>query len=119
LLLLLLIGCGRSGGSLATVQGQVFYRGKPLSGGTIVFTPDPERGCRGPQAWAEIKAEGRFDLHTEGRRGALPGWHRVTIAPSDGDRSGRLPGRYRDPEQSGQRFEVKAERVNQCVLHLE
>ena len=117
--LVLLVGCGRSGEGLAPVSGQVFYRGNPLSGGTIVFTPDPERGGSGPQAWAEIKADGRFSLFTDTRKGAVPGWHRVTIAPCQADRSRRLPHRYRDPEQSGQCFEVKADSVNTCVLHLE
>jgi hypothetical protein len=121
--LLLLIGCGRGDARLTPVSGQVFYRGKPLAGGTIVFTPDPERGGRGPQAWAEIKAEGKFVLQTSGRKGAVAGWHRITIAPAGADRSRRegegLPARYRDPEQSGQRFEVKPERVNQCTLHLD
>jgi hypothetical protein len=116
---LLLLGCSRGDTPLASVSGQVFYRGKPLAGGTIVFTPDPERGGRGPQAWAEIKGEGKFTLHTSGRIGATPGWHRITIAPAKADRLTRLPSRYRDPEQSDQRFEVKAGRLNQCMLHLE
>jgi hypothetical protein len=115
---LTLLGCGRSSTPLAQVQGQVFYHGKPLTGGTIVFTPDPQRGGHGPQAWAEINAEGRYHLHTAGQKGATPGWHCVTIAPAKND-SGRLPARYRDPEQSGQHFEVKPDLVNLCDLHLE
>jgi hypothetical protein len=116
--LALLLGCGRSEAPLAPVQGQVFYRGRPLTGGTIVFTPDPQRGGHGPQAWAEINGEGRYSLHTAGRKGATPGWHCVTIAPCKND-SDRLPARYRDPEQSGQHFEVKADQANLCDLHLE
>ncbi len=116
--LVLLLGCGESSEPLAPVQGQVFYRGKPLAGGTIVFTPDPQRGGHGPQAWAEISPDGRYYLQTADRKGATPGWHCVTVAPSKND-SCRLPARYRDPEQSGQHFEVKPERVNVCDLHLE
>jgi hypothetical protein len=116
----LLAGCSRGEPTLATVRGQVFYRGKPVPGGTIVFTPDPQRGGRGPQAWAEIDADGRYSLLTEGRKGAVPGWHVVTIAPPrDGSSGFSLPAEYRDPDQSGQRFEVKPERANQCDLHLE
>ena len=77
--LVLLAGCGRSAAPLAAVSGQVFYRGQPLTGGTIVFTPDPERGGSGPQAWAEIKADGRFQLLTDaqGRHAGLaPRHHR-------------------------------------------
>jgi hypothetical protein len=116
--LVLSLSCGSSSPPLAPVQGRVFYRGKPLTGGTIVFTPDPQRGGHGPQAWAEINAEGRYHLYTAGQKGATPGWHCVTIAPCKND-SGRLPARYRDPEQSGQHFEVKPDRVNLCDLHLE
>jgi hypothetical protein len=115
---MLLLGCGKSSETLAPVQGQVFFRGKPLAGGTIVFTPDPQRGGHGPQAWAEIGPDGRYHLQTTGQKGATPGWHCVTVAPSKHD-SSRLPARYRDPEQSGQHFEVKPERVNLCDLHLD
>jgi hypothetical protein len=101
------------------VQGQVFYHGKPLTGGTIVFTPDPQRGGHGPQAWAEIDSEGRYHLQTGGKKGAMPGWHRVTIAPCKNDSASPLPARYRDPEQADQHFEIKADRVNLCDLHLE
>ena len=115
----LLAGCSRPEGELAPVQGQVFYRGRPLPGGTIVFTPDPERGGRGPQAIAEIDAEGRYTLLTGGKKGAVPGWHLVTIASQGDAPSERLPGRYRDPDLSGQRVEVKASRANQCDLQLD
>ncbi len=117
--LVLVLGCGGSEETLAPVQGQVFYQGKPLTGGTIVFTPDPRRGGHGPQAWAEIDADGRYHLLTSGRKGATPGWHCVTIAPCKNNTAVRLPARYRDPEQSDQHFEVKADRMNLCDLHLE
>ena len=83
---------------------------------TIVFTPDADRGCRGPQAWAEIDAGGRFSLTTGGKKGAVAGWHLVTIAPAA---RSFLPPHYRDPERSGKSMEVKSERLNQCNLHLE
>lgn len=114
--LLLILSCGGSGDNLAPVQGQVFFRGQPLTGGTIVFTPDPERGGSGPQAWAEIGSDGRFQLSTEGRRGAVVGWHRITIGCAA---AAKLPGRYRDPEMSGQNFEVRRDRFNRCDLHLD
>jgi hypothetical protein len=117
--LLVLSGCGRSDASLALVHGQVLYQGKPLQGGTIVFTPDPERGGRGPQAWSEIKSDGRFSLFSGGRKGAIPGWHRITIAPGQADRSRQFPARYLDPDQSGEVFEVQPDRVNECTLHLQ
>lgn len=117
LLGLLSLGCGGSGSPLAPVQGRVFYRGHPLPGGTIVFTPDADRGGRGPQAWAEIDREGNYTLRTEGKDGAVPGWHLVTIAALGN--SSELPPRYRDPERSGQRIEVKRDGTNRCDLYLD
>lgn len=110
------LGCGQKPTALASVQGSVYVHGQPLAGGTIVFTPDPERGGQGPMAWAQIGPDGRFQLATEGQLGATPGWHRITIAAATAD---KLPPRYRDPELSEQRFEVRRDHANRCELHLE
>ncbi len=114
LLGLALLGCGRDD-KLTPVHGHVYYHGKPLAGGTIAFTPDPERGGHGPLAYGEIDAEGRYSLHTGDAAGAVPGWHRVTIAPAAVD----LPRKYGDPEQSGLLREVKTDRVVEQDFHLE
>jgi hypothetical protein len=108
-------GCGQEG-PLPQVQGQVFYHGRALPGGTIVFTPDPERGGRGELACGEIQPDGRYVLHTGEDLGAVAGWHRVTVAaaPATG-----LPRKYRDPELSGQSCEVKAGQLNTIDLHLD
>jgi hypothetical protein len=118
-LLLAAPGCGREV-KLTPVRGRVYYRGGPLPGGTIVFTPDPRHGGRGPQAWGEVGADGRYSLRTGGDPGAAPGWHRVTVAPAP-SRPGApaLPGRYRDPELSGQCLEVKPDQVNTLDIHLD
>jgi hypothetical protein len=124
LLALAVLGCGRDE-KLTPVRGQVFYHGRPLAGGTIVFTPDAERGGRGPLACGEIGADGRFTLHTGDKPGAVPGWHRITVAsvtppaqtaaPPVMD----LPRRYSDPEQSGLLREIKAGVVAEQDFHLE
>lgn len=116
LLGLLAAGCGRGETGLVSVSGRVYYRQRPLAGGTIVFTPDPQRGGRGPQAMARIGPDGRYHLKTGDRAGAIAGWHRITVAPA---RAGELPSRYRDPELSGQRFEVIPSGPAECVLHLD
>ncbi|MGH7226332.1 MAG: hypothetical protein ACRELF_24210, partial [Gemmataceae bacterium] len=77
---LCVLGCGHDE-QRTPVRGRVFFHGQPLPGGTIVFTPDAERGGRGPLAYGEIDADGRYSLHSDGQPGAVPGWHRVTIAP--------------------------------------
>jgi hypothetical protein len=125
-LLLLSAGCSSDEPKLAPVQGQVFFQGVPLAGGTIVFTPDPERGGSGPLASAEIGPDGRYHLHTGDREGAVVGWHRVTVAPGGqpltppGQASAvTLPARYRDPERSGLHLEVKANQTNNVDIPLE
>ena len=120
----LLAGCSRPDGELAPVQGQVFYRGRPLPGGTIVFTPDPERGGSGPLAVAAIQPDGRYALTTEGRAGAVPGWHRVTVvAVEDGSfTSGPrplLPSKYSDPGLSELSCQVESGKENGIDLRLQ
>jgi hypothetical protein len=119
-LLLLLPGCKKSE-ALTPVSGLVSFRGRPLMGGTIVFTPDPERGGTGPMAYGEIGSDGRYSLHTGADAGAVSGWHRITIAASAQipAEPAALPAKYQDPEQSGQRAEVKPGHSNTIDLNLE
>ena len=120
-LLLLLAGCGGTTDQTAEVQGRVYYLGKPLEGGTIVFTPDPTRGGSGPLARSEIQADGRYQLRTEDKSGAVAGWHRISVAPAGppGSLSRTLPARYRDPDLSGQCLEVKPGQDNNLDLYLD
>jgi hypothetical protein len=121
LLLLLSTGCGGNADQTAEVQGHVYYQGKPLEAGTIVFAPDPSRGGSGPLARAEIEPDGHYRLRSDEKNGAVPGWHRVTIAPAGplGSPTRALPSRYSDPELSGKSVEVKAGQVNTFDLNLE
>jgi hypothetical protein len=120
-LLLLAAGCGGDTDQTVEVQGRVFFRGKPVEGGTIVFAPDPARGGSGPLAQAEIQPDGRYRLMSGGKAGAVPGWHRVTVAPAGaaGSATRTLPARFSDPELSGQSHEVKPGKYNNIDLYLE
>jgi hypothetical protein len=127
LVALAVLGCGQDD-SLTPVHGRVFYRGQPLAGGTIVFTPDAERGGRGPLATGEIAADGRYSLHSGDKLGAVSGWHRVTIAPpalavAPGQTAAppaiELPRKYRDPEQSGLLREVRPGKSGEQDFYLE
>jgi hypothetical protein len=111
-------GCGGSD-ELSPVRGQVFYRGQPLAGGTIVFAPDPERGGHGPLACGEIGPDGTYTLQSDGRHGAVPGWHRVTVAPAADYGGIALPRHYSDPETSGVGREVQAGKPNVIDIHLD
>ncbi|HWG44753.1 MAG TPA: hypothetical protein VN688_18405 [Gemmataceae bacterium] len=122
------LGCGQDE-KLTPVHGQIFYHNQPLSGGTIVFTPDPDRGGHGPLACGEVGPDGRYTLHTGDTAGAIPGWHRITVAPpspaaSPGQTASPtpildLPRKYSDPEQSGLLREIKAGKIIEQDFHLE
>jgi hypothetical protein len=125
-----LAGCERGPGTLSPVRGVVSYRGSPLRGGTVVFTPDALRGASGPAAYAAIQPDGSYVLRTGDAPGAVPGWHRITVAaveapaaPRPGERfvvpRSLLPDKFRDPELSGLCREVKPDQDNQVDLHLE
>jgi hypothetical protein len=120
-LLALAAGCGHGGDAeLVPVYGKVSFRGRPLAGGTIVFTPDPERGGRGPLAVGTIAGDGKFTLRSEGKLGVVPGWHRITVCgPAVAGDESALPCRYTDPEHSGLAREVLAGKANVFDLPLE
>ena len=113
-------GCNGDEPQLAPVRGTVYYRGEPLRGGVIVFVPDDSRGGSGPMAQAEIGPDGTYTLLTEGKKGAVPGWHRITVAgPAAPGSPPLLPARYNQPDLSGQSREVEPGRVNVIDLHLD
>ena len=112
-----LAGCTKEAAKREAVQGHVYYHNEPLRGGTIVFTPDHERGNEGPMATGEIQSDGRYVLSTGAEPGAVTGWHRVTIAA--GPDCQPLPRIYSDPSLSNQSREVKGGQANTCDFHLE
>jgi hypothetical protein len=128
--MIVLAGCGQNSETLIPVTGKVLYRGVPLNTGTIVFTPDTQRGGRGSAATAEIQKDGSYRLRTEQGEGAPAGWHRVTVQafemplvelPKEHVLIPRslIPEKYRDPELSGLVREVKPGKENQIDLDLE
>jgi hypothetical protein len=130
LIVLLAAGCERDDPLPAPVHGRVFYQGSPLSHGSIVFTPDPDRGGSGPLARGNIQADGTYTLTTDGRKGAPAGWHRVSIVAvetsSTRPRSTEfaevrslLPRKYAAPDLSGLEALVKAGEDNVIEFRLE
>ena len=76
-------GCSRKPlPGAATVRGKVTFQGQPLSGGLVVFSPDPDRGGSGKPARGEIGPDGRYELRLGGDPAVPPGWYRVAIAAS-------------------------------------
>jgi hypothetical protein len=114
--LLVLAGCEGSANQSEPVSGHVLYRGAPLTGGQIVFAPDPERGGDGPLAWSEIGPDGQYSLRNDSGPGAAVGWHRVTFSGGPGS---KLPARYSDATRSGQTCEVKSGQKNEIDFELQ
>ena len=110
------IGAGcRSGVELLPVSGVVTLDGKPVDQATVLFKPES-----GPVAYGQTNADGRFELSTAGRKGAVPGKHKVSITKTKVSGVGNdemvdpekvktewiVPQKYTDPEKSGLTAEV-------------
>jgi hypothetical protein len=71
--LLLVAGCG--GGQEASVTGVATLDGNPLGGASVVFNPVD----RGPIAYANTDANGKFAAQTGQQSGLPPGKYDVTV----------------------------------------
>jgi hypothetical protein len=78
--LAVLSGCGNSN---VPVIGKVTYKGKPVTGGSLVFSPVAVKNELEPgkPAAAVIQEDGTFALATAKSAGAQAGKHRVTFSP--------------------------------------
>jgi hypothetical protein len=103
------LGCRKITDPTSTsVTGTVTYQGIPLSGGTITFTPDTERGSRGAPLSATIQTNGKFTLLKEDGSPPPSGYYRIAVAaragafpdPTPEDPYPGPPKRYRNPEKS-------------------
>jgi hypothetical protein len=127
LALLPLAGCGETAKPDVLVRGQVLYRGDPLPGGLIVFTPNPERGSDGPVLSAALQDDGSFTLAGPDGKPIPAGWYRIAIAPKAGTVDvptperpyPGLPAKYRNPALSGLEREIKPGAENIISLDLD
>ena len=112
-------GCKRPAPPGATtVRGAVTFQGKPLTGGLVIFSPDPDRGGSGKPARGELGPDGRFRL-TLGDSTTIPGgWYRVAILglPADGS---AFPSKLARPDLSGIVREVQPGRENEFHFAVE
>jgi hypothetical protein len=121
-------GCQQEPGALTPVTGRVLYKGVPVRGGIIVFTPDAGKGERGAIAHSAIQEDGSFSLVTGDAAGAHPGWYQVAIsspgpdAPLQGQNFGApestVPVEYGHPEKSKINCKVNADQPNSFVFDL-
>ncbi len=118
LALLWIGGCG-SGNALVPVEGRVWIQGQLLSGGTIVFVPDEEKGHHGRMAMAVIETGGVYRLLTDKLPGAEPGWYRVSIAPTDSLGGSRIAKKFSDPNHSGIHRQIRPGVPNSIDITLD
>jgi len=102
----------------ATVRGRVTFQGRPLAGGLVVFSPDPDRGGTGKPARGDLEPDGTFRLQLGGDPAIPPGWYRVAIAPAPAAPPASLldrpafPRELARPDKSNLVREVKAGQEN-------
>ena len=83
--LCLAIGCSSKAElKLVPADGVVTYMGKPLSGATVLFSPE-----KGPLATGNTDKEGKYELKTGTQRGVTPGLAKVAVMMA---REGELEG---------------------------
>jgi hypothetical protein len=109
---------------MAKTSGTVTFNGKPVTGGVIIFVPDPSKGSDGPMGIGEIDQSGHYRIRTLRVEGALVGWHKVRIedpmagGPPRVAGPVQIPGFYAKAETSGLTAEVKAGQDNQIDFAL-
>jgi hypothetical protein len=118
-------GCGSDGPPLARVSGAVTLDGRPLPRGTVQFAPDSLKGTDGPTGIGQIDAQGRYEIETLGKRGAVVGSHVVgVVACEEVDLNqtsyapSLIPVGYNDPLTSGLTAEVVKGQRNEINLQL-
>lgn len=114
------LGCSRSGASIAPVAGRVVVDGKPAGAATVTLHPvNPGAEFKDVRPTGQTDADGRFALTTFAHNdGAPSGEYRVTVAwyqpaakrGSDGDDlppKPLLPAVYTNPTDTPLRATVK------------
>ena len=123
----LVAGCHR-GPTMAPVTGKVFYNGRPLEFGSVMFQP-----ASGQPAQGQIQSDGTFTLSTyKEADGAVVGRHKVRITCYETEKPGfpRSPGeqtlgrllipeKYTFLDQSGLSADVSIDREEPFVFELE
>lgn len=80
-------GCSK-GPKVVPVSGVATLDGQPLSGFSVTFVPDEQKGnTLQVDCSARLGADGKYSLMTDDRydqyRGAPPGWYKVTLWSQD------------------------------------
>ena len=119
------IGCSKPEASgPAKISGTVFFQNRPVSGGLIVFSPDPEKGTIGGALKATINEAGEYLITADSQMLKASGWYRVAIADPPGLFTADLgysefPKALRRPDRSGLQREILLNKENVFHFHIE
>jgi hypothetical protein len=140
-----LLACSQAPESLPPVypiKGRVLYKGKPITGGTVVFErvgsdPPESKSTQGSgplRATGRIAADGSFGLRAfPGTEGVPEGQYKVGVSSIPPRSEGNLldaaasaqkgnpdvlRGRYADPRTSGLRARVVKDQANEPTFDL-
>jgi hypothetical protein len=83
---LLALGCGDGSSQTVPVNGTITFGGTPVTAAStiVLFKPDKSKGNESTfEPVGTVDAEGNYELTTEGRKGAPPGWYRVVVTAHD------------------------------------
>jgi hypothetical protein len=105
--IIILSGCSKPGPQLIEVRGKVTYQGKPVTQGSISFSPKSSAigGLRPAQGG--IKSDGSFEMQSlPGKKGVQPGEYLVAINSYtgsfiEGDVVYIVPKRFSEASSSG------------------
>ena len=110
-------GCAESGPLLIPVRGTVTLTGRRLTAGYVSYRADAGQGNQTLHIpTGQISAEGRYELFTNGRAGAPPGWYKVLVFADENQRQGAVhplrpkwltDEKYTQEETTDLRVEVK------------
>ncbi len=122
-------GCGSDAPDLAPAGGTVTHDGAPLANADVLFISE----AGGPAAVGRTGADGKFQLTTGGRPGAVLGRHKVAVQAEEessegksiveggefiGERKSRIPVTYGNYEMSGLTADVTADGDNNFTFDL-
>jgi len=129
-------GCGQSGPKTAQAMGVVTYKGQPVEGANVMFSPTTQG--QGVAAMAVTDAAGKFTLQTaQGKPGAVPGEYVVMITKMEMVPTGEkvpkpeggmedvmttkhlLPEKYRFPSSTPLKVKIEEGKVNEFQFNLE
>lgn len=129
-------GCGQSGPKTGQATGVVTYKGQPVEGANVMFSPTTQG--QGVAAMALTDAAGKFTLQTaQGKAGAVPGEYAVMITKTEMVPTGEkvpkpeggtedvmttkhlLPEKYRFPTSTPLKVKIEDGKVNEFQFNLE